>query len=176
MGLPKMRSQVPQPGAAAPFAAEVLPEWVDYNGHMSEAYYVLVFGHATDAFYDHVGLDHAARTRHLVSIYTVEAHIRYLAEAHAGDRLHIITRLLGHDSKRLRLHHAMVRQSDQALLAVTELMLLHVDKTILRATPFHPGILAAIDAVAGAETGAGAPEPATSAHWAAAHARPGLDA
>jgi acyl-CoA thioesterase FadM len=31
----------------------VRPEWVDYNGHMSEAYYVLIFGDATDAFYDH---------------------------------------------------------------------------------------------------------------------------
>ena len=28
---------------------DVRPEWIDYNGHLSEAYYVLVFGHATDA-------------------------------------------------------------------------------------------------------------------------------
>ena len=41
--------------------ATVLPEWVDYNGHMNEAFYVLVFGHATDAFYDYIGLDDATR-------------------------------------------------------------------------------------------------------------------
>ena len=34
----------------------VLPAWTDYNGHMNLAYYVLIFDHATDAFYDHVGL------------------------------------------------------------------------------------------------------------------------
>jgi hypothetical protein len=72
------------------FTATVRPEWVDYNGHMSEAYYVLIFGEATDAFYDHVGLDHAARQRDRVSIYTVEAHIRYLVEAHeAACRRHV---------------------------------------------------------------------------------------
>ena len=27
-------------------------EWIDYNGHLSEPYYVLVFGHATDAVMD----------------------------------------------------------------------------------------------------------------------------
>ena len=28
------------------WAEDVRPEWIDYNGHLSEAYYVLVFGHA----------------------------------------------------------------------------------------------------------------------------------
>ena len=27
----------------------VRPEWIDYNGHLSEGYYVVVFGFATDA-------------------------------------------------------------------------------------------------------------------------------
>ena len=31
-------------------------EWIDYNGHMNLAYYVLAFDHATDAFFDHLGL------------------------------------------------------------------------------------------------------------------------
>jgi acyl-CoA thioesterase FadM len=30
----------------------VLPDWVDYNGHMNDTYYVLVFSQATDAFMD----------------------------------------------------------------------------------------------------------------------------
>ena len=30
--------------------------WIDYNGHLSEPYYVLVFGHATDAFMVHIGM------------------------------------------------------------------------------------------------------------------------
>jgi acyl-CoA thioester hydrolase len=147
------------------FTATVRPEWVDYNGHMSEAYYVLIFGEATDAFYDHVGLDHAARQRDRVSIYTVEAHIRYLVEAHEADTLHIATRILGHDSKRVRLHHAMWRPADATLLAVTELMLLHVDKVSLRASPFGAAAMARIAAVAESGAGLAAPEPAMSRHW-----------
>ena len=106
--------------------AEVRPEWVDYNGHMSEAYYVLVFGHATDAFLDHIGMDDATRRRTATSLYTVEAHIHFLREAHAGERLVVATQLLGHDAKRVHLHHTMSREPDGTPLAASELMLLHV--------------------------------------------------
>ena len=90
---------------AAPLAlhrAIVLPEWVDYNGHMTEASYVLVFGHATDAFFDYIGLDDATRRATHSSVYTLEAHINYLDEAHHGDRLAIATQLLAHDAKQPR--------------------------------------------------------------------------
>ena len=56
----------------------VLDEWIDYNGHLSEPYYVLVFGHATDAVMDHVGLGPEYRARESASLFTVEAHVRYL--------------------------------------------------------------------------------------------------
>ena len=138
---------------AAPLAlhrATVLPEWVDYNGHMNEAYYVLVFGHATDAFYDHIELGDAARRATGSSVYTLEAHINYLAEARQGDHLAIGTQLLAHDAKRLHLHHAMQRKGDGVLLATTELMLLHVDMSGPRAAPFGPATAARIAAIAAA--------------------------
>jgi acyl-CoA thioester hydrolase len=147
--------------------AAVRPEWVDYNGHMNEAFYVLIFGDATDAFYDHVGLDHAARTAGRVSVYTVEAHIQYLVEAHEGEQLRIATRLLAHDAKRLRLHHAMHREADGQVLAVTELLALHVDKTTTRAAAFGAGPFARIEAVAVAQAELPALT-AVSRHWSAA--------
>ncbi len=145
--------------------ATIRPEWLDYNGHMNEAYYVLVFGDATDAFYDHVGLDDGFRRAHAVSVYTVESHIRYLAEGHDGDALRIETRLLGHDSRRLRLLHRMERASDGITLAAIELLLLHVDKRVVRAAPFHPEPLARIAAVAREQAALPAPQPVTSQHW-----------
>jgi acyl-CoA thioester hydrolase len=137
--------------------ASVLPAWVDYNGHMSEAYYVLVFGHATDAFLDHVGMDDAVRRSTHTSLFTAEAHISYLREAHAGDTLSIATQLLGHDAKRVHLHHAMTRDGDGALLAAIELMLLHVDTRTGRTAPMPPAPLARIAAIAA--TQAGLPRP-----------------
>ena len=44
--------------------------WVDYNGHMNVAYYVLVFDHATDALLDFAGLNrtHREKTQNSVMI------------------------------------------------------------------------------------------------------------
>jgi acyl-CoA thioesterase FadM len=140
--------------------ATVLPEWVDYNGHMSEPYYVLVFGNATDAFYDHIGMDDATRRATATSIYTVEAHINYLREVREGERLLVETQLLKHDSKRMHLYHAMLGEDDERLLATTELMLLHVDKKALKASPFLPHAAARLAEVAAAHAGLAIPRDA----------------
>ena len=144
--------------------AVVRPEWVDYNGHMSEAYYVLIFGDATDAFYDYVGMDDAFRRQEKTSVYTLEAHIRYLIEAHEGQVVRIGSRLMSHDAKRLRLHHTMV-DGGGAVLAVTEIAALHVDTRAPKACPFLAEPLARIEAVAAAQVGLAAPEPAMTQHW-----------
>jgi acyl-CoA thioester hydrolase len=143
--------------------ATVRPEWVDYNGHLNEAYYVLIFGDATDAFYDHIGFDDTYRRREQVSLYTIESHIRYLVEAHEGQSVRIGTILLAHDTKRLRIHHTMVRESDGETLAVIEIMAMHVDKRIVRASPMHPEIAARIAAIPPSEPAI----PAISRHWTA---------
>ena len=41
----------------------VEPDWVDYNGHMNLAFYVLAFDRATDHFYDQLGIGIAYRER-----------------------------------------------------------------------------------------------------------------
>ena len=38
------------------FRGEVLPEWIDYNGHMNLAYYTVLFDQATDLLFDELGL------------------------------------------------------------------------------------------------------------------------
>ena len=35
---------------------KVLPEWIDYNGHMNVAYYTLAFDDALDDFLDKIGI------------------------------------------------------------------------------------------------------------------------
>ncbi len=108
---------------------EVKPEWVDYNGHMSEAFYVLVFGHTTDALLDYVGMNADYRERSQCSLYTLEAHISYLREAREAEPLRITTQLLDVDHKRVHVFHCMYHAGDGGLLATGELMLLHVDNT-----------------------------------------------
>jgi acyl-CoA thioesterase FadM len=132
---------------------------------MSEAYYVLIFGDATDAFYDHIGLGPAQREADQISVYTVEAHIRYLTEAHAGAALRIATRVLCHDAKRLRLRHDMLHAENGRLLAITELLLLHVDKRTLRASSFAQPIYQRIEHIAQAHAALPQGEPVVSRHW-----------
>ena len=35
---------------------KVLPEWIDVNGHMNVAYYVLVFDRAIDVLWERLGI------------------------------------------------------------------------------------------------------------------------
>lgn len=139
----------PEPLTEAPvlYHARVRPEWVDYNGHMSEAYYVLVFGHTTDAFLDLIGMDDIYRRRTGHSLYTLEAHITYLHEVGEDQALAVSTQVLGADAKRVRLFHTMNHADKGHLLATTELMLLHVDTTQPRAVPFAPEIQAQLASV-----------------------------
>lgn len=104
----------------------VREQWIDYNGHLSEAYYVLIFGYATDALMERVGLDAAYRERTGCSLYTVEGHVRYLSEVAEGAEVEVITRVLDVGAKKLRLCHEMWH--GRALVATEELMALHVDQ------------------------------------------------
>ncbi|MGY5799659.1 thioesterase family protein, partial [Rheinheimera faecalis] len=47
-----------------------MPEWVDYNGHLRDAFYLLVFSYATDALMAHIGLDSQNRDASGHSLFT----------------------------------------------------------------------------------------------------------
>ncbi|QQP91756.1 thioesterase family protein [Skermanella sp. TT6] len=128
--------------------ARVVPEWIDYNGHLSEAYYVLIFGHATDALLDAIGMDGDFRTRTGRSVYTVDARIRYLGEVACGEEVEIRTWVCGADAKRMLVHHAMHRAGCDEPAARTELVLLSVAKPGPRAAPFDPAVFRTIRSLA----------------------------
>ena len=99
-------------------------EWIDYNGHLSEAYYVLVFGHATDAVMDAVGLGPAYREEARASLYTVEAHIRYLAEVPGRVAADVRSSVIGATDKLLWTWHEMWVEG--RLRATEEVLGVHV--------------------------------------------------
>ena len=77
----------PEQGTLQTWTEDVRPEWIDYNGHLSEAYYVLVFGHATDAVMAQLGMTPAYLADTGTSLYTLEAHVRYLDQVPPEARL-----------------------------------------------------------------------------------------
>ncbi|MFD3683264.1 thioesterase family protein [Nocardiopsis sp. NPDC058631] len=130
---------------SAPLVQRLRPEWIDYNGHLSEAYYVLIFGFATDTLMDRVGLDAAYRERTGCSLYTVEAHVRYLHEVPADAEVEVRTRVVGPGpdrpgTKKTWLCHEM--RVGGVLAATEEILALHVDQERGRAVPFPEEVAA----------------------------------
>jgi carnitine 3-dehydrogenase len=136
--------------------ARVLPEWIDYNGHMTESRYLQVFGDASDALFRYIGIDEAYHRAGL-SYYTVETHIMHLREVEAAVPLHVTTQLLSADEKRIHLFHELHRSDDGTRLATAEQMLLHVDTNASRACPAREDVRARVLRIA--EAHAGLPRP-----------------
>jgi acyl-CoA thioester hydrolase len=124
-----------------PFAAHtetVRPEWIDYNGHMNVAYYVLVFDHATDALFEAVGLGAQYRQSTDCTLFAVESHILYQHEVALGAPLRVESRVLGVDGKRFHFGHEMFHGTEGWRAATIELMAVHIDLGTRRTTPFPP--------------------------------------
>jgi len=120
------RAAAPASGAAAlVLEGEVRPEWVDYNGHMTDSRYQQVFGDALDALCRRIGIDERYRTD-TGMYFTVESHTTHRAELKAGEGYTVRTRVLAVDAKRLRLFHEVQRARDGQLAATGEHMHLHV--------------------------------------------------
>ncbi len=102
-------------------------EWIDYNGHMNVAYYVLVFDHATDGLLEELGLGEAYRERTGNTVYVLETHVSYERELREGDPLRVESRVLDCDAKRLHCFHRMFHERERFLAATSELLLIHID-------------------------------------------------
>ena len=81
---------------------QVLPGWIDYNGHMTESRYLFCASETVDNFLRLIGadMDYVAGGH---SYYTAESHILHKGEAKLGDRLTGTLQVLHADEK--RLHH-----------------------------------------------------------------------
>ena len=139
--------------AQAPIAAPlcllqttVAPQWVDYNGHMSESCYLLVFGDNSDAFFRFIGIDEDYRAAGH-SLYTVQTQLHNLRECSQGDPIRLTLQLLDADDKRLHIFHAMFHGSSGELLATGEQMLVHVDMRQQRSVAMAPELLAKVQAI-----------------------------
>ena len=123
------------------YRTPILPEWVDYNDHLRDAFYLLIFSYATDALMIRIGLDQAGRERSGHTLYTLECHLNYLAEVKLGAEVEVRTQLLAHDRKRLQVYHGLYRAREERLLAANEQMLINIDRQAGRSAPFDPAVL-----------------------------------
>jgi acyl-CoA thioesterase FadM len=131
----------------------VLDEWIDYNGHMSEGFYGVVFGMASDEYLIRMGFGEHYRTTTGGSFYTVETHIVFVDELAPDTPLAVDTTVAGADPKRVHLFHELRRVGDGALAATQESMMLYVDTNIDRVRPMGADLYAVLQADAAAHAG-----------------------
>ncbi|MGD8430771.1 MAG: thioesterase family protein [Ectothiorhodospiraceae bacterium] len=124
-------------GALPLTRTEVQPEWLDYNHHMNDAAYAVLFSRGIDVLMDLIGLDSDGRARHSRTLYTLDMHLRYARECREGDPLNVEMQLLDWDAKRLHLMMgAWVDEHDAPLAATAEIMLMCIDSDAIRGAAF----------------------------------------
>jgi acyl-CoA thioester hydrolase len=139
------------------YRTALAPEWIDYNGHLRDAYYGLIVSYASDALMDRLRMDATYRERTRNTLYTVEMHIHYLREIKKSDIVLVNVRVLGADQKRIHAAFDVFREGNPDAAASVELMLLHVNQgETVKTAPFPPEVADAITALVAAT--AGAPE------------------
>jgi carnitine 3-dehydrogenase len=148
---------VAAPATGAPMVMarmQVLPSWIDYNGHMTESRYLFAASETSDAFLRFIGadMDYVATG---FSYYTAESHIMHRGEAKLGDHLTGSVQVIAADEKRLHIFIAI--QKDGVDVATIEQMLLHVDMGAGRTVAAPAAILDRLTPVALSHAGLARP-------------------
>ena len=107
---------------------KIIKNWIDYNGHMNVAYYLLIF--------DKFGADNlntifnigepSAKTTGM-STMMVEKNITYNQELRLDDEVDINLLYFDHDKKRLQYKFEMIHKNKKYLASTFEALALYVD-------------------------------------------------
>src|SRR5258708_37609702 len=133
-----------EPFFFTPFVSTVMTvdsQWIDYNGHLSMAYYTVLSDRAVDEAFVLVGLGPSYVQKRGASFFTAEAHVRYLRELKAGDPVRVVLRLIDYDEKRLHLYAELHHAVEGWISATSEQLALHVDLKTKKVAAFPDDVL-----------------------------------
>ena len=107
---------------------KIVKDWVDYNGHMNVAYYVLIFDiHGAEVLMNKFKMgEHSAKTTKK-STMVVESHITYNQEVSEEDEVDVNLTFFDHDKKRLLYKMEMIHKEKKYLASTIEILALYVD-------------------------------------------------
>ena len=143
-----------------PFRSEplvVLPEWIDYNGHLNMAYYSVLMDQCADQAYPIIGFGTDYREKTGCTTYVAEHHVCYVRELHVGDKVIGTFQMLDHDEKRFHCYQELWHE-DGWLAATGEALTLHVDQSGPKVAPMGGEILANVTKMYEAHKGLPWPE------------------
>ena len=114
----------------------VLPEWVDWNGHMNVAFYVTAFDQASGAFMRNMGLGRNYVDSKSGMTFVLETHVTYDREMRQGAPMRFTTQLLDRDAKRVHLFHEMHHGEQGYVAATNETIVMNIDYATRRSAPW----------------------------------------
>ncbi|MFK7943083.1 MAG: thioesterase family protein [Paracoccaceae bacterium] len=122
-------------------------EWIDYNGHMNVAYYVMAIDRALDEVFDMLGLGEDLVKMHRMGPMALQAQIHYRDELLEGQEFACDVQLLDADHKRIHLFLTMQHLDKGTEAATWEALSINVDLDARRSAPYPPDCLARVEAL-----------------------------
>ena len=117
---------------------KVLPEWIDYNGHMNVVFYTLAFDNSLDFFLEEVlgiGETHAIKEKQ--GPFVLQAHYNYLNEMSLNEEFNVRLLVVDCDQKRMHLCLDIFSEKQNKVIAVAEKVLINVNLN-LRKVEHYP--------------------------------------
>jgi len=107
--------------------ATIKEEWIDYNGHMNMAYYILLFDQALTNFLESLdlGLEYVRESEK--SLFALENHVTYQQELELGDPIYVQFQLLDIDKKFIHYFMRLFHKDTHKISATMEQISLHVN-------------------------------------------------
>lgn len=141
MTAPEIASEILSPVVA------IEDGWVDYNGHLNQAYYGVIFDRAIDAALGPVGLGPDYIKTRNCSYMTVESHTCFIRELMQQDPVRVATRVLEIDDKRLHTFSELRHATEGWVAATVEYMFLHIDMSVRRTSPWPADLRSSLEAL-----------------------------
>ena len=121
---------------------KVLPEWIDYNGHMNVAYYTLAFDKSLDFFFEDVlGIGPTYVSKMSKGPFALKASYHYFSELLVREEFYVDLSVVDFDSKRLHICGEMKKSLSGELSAVFETVLMNVDLNKRKSIEYPKNVL-----------------------------------
>jgi len=117
---------------------KIIKDWIDYNGHMNVAYYLLIFDKYGADKINNIFMmgENSAKTTGM-STMMVENNISYRQELKLDDEVDINLIYFNHDKKRLHYKFEMINKEKKNLSATFEALALYVNLNTRNVSEFE---------------------------------------
>ncbi len=121
---------------------KVLPEWIDYNGHMNVAYYTLAFDKSLDFFFEDIlGIGPTYVSKTSKGPFALKASYHYFSELLVNEEFYVDLNIVNYDLKRVHICGEMKKVPSGELSAVFETVLMNVDLKNRKAIEYSKNVL-----------------------------------